>query len=255
MRIETSRQSAAQQREQFDFDYSSAALDPTEPADSDAVRAQARAILDEPQFRHFQRLKGGLNSSNAFKTKAPPPPKTPGSAPPFTLPNWLSGIGPAAAALIQGMAWLAVAAVCLLVVYLVVRAVGGMELARNKDRSGGDAPLEGEDDPTHAPGAQPADAWLARARELAAAGRFHEAVAHLLLGALSHIERSELIRYRRGLTHDDYLRAVRSQKDMHRGLTLIVRTYDPLGFGRRQATRQHFDQSLSGYEAGFRATS
>ena len=238
----------------FDFETSAPALDPSNPADADALREQTQTILDAPQFRHFQRLKGALKRSDAAKAE-PPEPKSSGNAASIKIPKWFEGFSVATGFLVQAVAWLAVALVCLLIVYLAIRALQNADLAKNKDTSDEDKRLEGEDDPTHAPGARPADAYVSRARELAAAGRFHEAVAQLLLGALSYIERSELIRYRRGLTHDDYLRAVRSHNNMHQGLTVIVRTYEPLGFGRRQATRRHFDDSLSGYEVGFRATS
>ncbi|MGH9175532.1 MAG: DUF4129 domain-containing protein, partial [Vicinamibacterales bacterium] len=115
-------------------------------------------------------------------------------------------------------------------------------------------PLDGELEPERAPGERPADEYVARSRQLAAEGRYREAVAQLLLGAMSHIERGGLIRFRRGLTCRDYLRAVRRNDGPYEAMRSLVRTYEPLGWGRREATRDHFDISLTGYEAGFRAT-
>ncbi|MDA1014020.1 MAG: hypothetical protein O3A00_06155, partial [Planctomycetota bacterium] len=83
---------------------------------------------------------------------------------------------------------------------------------------------------------------------------FREAIAQLLLGAMSNIERSGLLRFRRGLTHRDYMRAARANDTVYPALRSMVRLYEPLGFGRRTATRKHFDLSLSGYETGFHGT-
>lgn len=75
-----------------------------------------------------------------------------------------------------------------------------------------------------------------------------------MLGAMSHIERQQLIRYRRGLTYRDYLTAVRRQESLFQGLRSMVRLYEPIGFGRRDATEDMFQQSLAEYRTGFRET-
>ena len=77
---------------------------------------------------------------------------------------------------------------------------------------------------------------------------FREAIAQLLLGAMSHVERAGLIKYRSGLTHRDYVRALREDKTISLAMRNMVRTFEPLGFGRREATQQHFEQTLSNYE-------
>ena len=72
---------------------------------------------------------------------------------------------------------------------------------------------------------------------------------------MSHIERAGWIRFRRGLTYRDYLRATRDHAQAHEALRDIVGTYEPLGFGRRPASGEHFTKSLERYEEGFRAIS
>jgi len=71
---------------------------------------------------------------------------------------------------------------------------------------------------------------------------------------MSHLERAELIRYRRGLTLRDYLRAAQKEQRHYTALKSMVRVYEPLGFGRRRANQQLFQQTLSGYETGFHGT-
>jgi hypothetical protein len=105
------------------------------------------------------------------------------------------------------------------------------------------------------PGVLPADVYFNKAGELAAAGKYREAITHLLLGAMSHVERAGLIKYRSGLTHRDYVRALREDKTISLAMRNMVRTFEPLGFGRREATKQHFEQTLNNYAKGFRGSS
>ena len=59
------------------------------------------------------------------------------------------------------------------------------------------------------------------------------------------------IRYRRGLTFRDYLRAVRGYDRQHQYFGGMIRLYEPIGFGRRAANRESFDSVLASYLAGF----
>jgi hypothetical protein len=170
--------------------------------------------------------------------------------------SWHFDVGPLGSALGQifvALAWICVAVVVALMAYLVVRAVIGARSTLGVEQQSAPAGLQGEVDPERAPGELPADVYAQNARKLAAEGRFREAVAQLLLGAMSHIERAGWIRFRRGLTYRDYLRAARTHEQAHAALREIVGTYEPLGFGRRTATGEHFTHSLQSYEAGFRA--
>jgi hypothetical protein len=80
---------------------------------------------------------------------------------------------------------------------------------------------------------------------------FREAIAQLILGAMSFTERSGLIRFRRGLTHRDYLRALRGRNEQHRAMRTMVAVYEPICFGRQPAQVLHFRTSLDGYQTGF----
>ena len=68
---------------------------------------------------------------------------------------------------------------------------------------------------------------------------------------MSHVERAGWVRFRRGMTVRDYLRAIHRHRSAYQGLRAIVRIFEPLTFGRREPTQDHFEKSLQGYEAGF----
>lgn len=158
----------------------------------------------------------------------------------------VSGLGP----LLQAVAYTVLAAICCLVIWLVVRAVNNYR-ERNSLRSGKKRAYE-EGDADVPPGDLPADEYLRRAAELAEKGLFREAIGQLILGAMSQTERSGLIRFRRGLTHRDYLRALRARAMQHQAFRSIVAVYEPICFGRRPAEIEHFRTSLDGYQTGFR---
>jgi hypothetical protein len=147
----------------------------------------------------------------------------------------------------HALAYLVLIAVCGLIVYLIIQAI----LNRESSPAVPLTPLLNLTDPQeedHAPGELPADAYLAQARELAQQRRYREAIAQLLLGGMSSIERGALIRHRRGLTLRDYLRALRGRSPQYDGFRLLIQLYEPVGFGRRVASFQTFEDALAGYE-------
>ena len=164
--------------------------------------------------------------------------------------------GPISAAfglLFHVLAWICLAVICGLILFLIVKAIRDYEGRSRSDETAETGWAGDSEQEERAPGELPADVYLSRAKELAQAGRFRDAIAQLLLGAMSYIERGRLIRYRRGLTHRDYIRAVSGKEPMREALSGMVHVYEPIGFGRRSATPEHFQLSLEGYEAGFRA--
>jgi hypothetical protein len=159
--------------------------------------------------------------------------------------NVLSGLG----TLVQILAYGVLAAICCLIIWLVVRAVNNY---RERQTVGGrirGSAEEGEGEIP--PGDLPADEYLRRAGELADQGKFREAIGQLILGAMSRTERSGLIRFRRGLTNRDYLRALRGRAMQHHAFRSIVGVYEPICFGRRAAQVEHYRTSLDGYQTGF----
>jgi hypothetical protein len=168
------------------------------------------------------------------------------------LDDLFSGTGSTLAGMgivLQALAYAVLAAICALIIWLVVKAVNKY---RERQTVGGRVRgrfEEGEGEIP--PGDLPADEYLRRAAELAGKGLYREAIGQLILGAMSRTERSGLIRFRRGLTNRDYLRALRGRAMQHHAFRTIVSVYEPICFGRRDAQIEHYRTSLDGYETGF----
>ncbi len=231
------------------------------------IRDSAELILERPEFRHFKRRSGPVVESASPQEmpsssgsgdgngrpqddelqrdrERPNPPSSPSES--SSRSSFGSGLGSLFGGLFQVMAYIIVGAVVILLVVLLVRALMGMERVRKAED---DEEIEENIlEPDKAPGDLPTDIYVDRARKLAAEGRFHEAIAQLLLGAMSFIERSERIRFRRGLTLRDYQRAVINNDNQYDALKSMVQVYEPIGFGRRTPTETHFESTLSGYE-------
>jgi hypothetical protein len=222
-------------------------------ASPEKIRQSTREVFNASEFRHLRRLqeaKENKTADDADEDKASEEKDSGG----FDLPM-STLFSNAVGYLFHGLAWLALAVVCGMIVYLIVRAVMTYDRESRSDETIAGGQIEGEADPERAPGELPPDVYVEKARQFAAAGRYRDAIAQLLLGSMAQIERARLIRFRPGLTHYDYLRAARPEERMHRALGSLVRIYEPLGFGRRDATAQHFENSLTRYESGFHATS
>jgi hypothetical protein len=149
------------------------------------------------------------------------------------------------------MAWTILTVICGLIVWLIIKAIHDYERPlRFATANAGAVPML-DLEPAQAPGDLPADVYVAQAQSLAEQGRYRDAVVQLLLGAMSRVERAGWVRFRRGMTVREYLRGIHQHPAAYQGFRSIIRVFEPLTFGRREPTREHFDQSLKGYETGF----
>ena len=154
--------------------------------------------------------------------------------------------------LLTGLFWIVVAGVVLAMLYFIIKAI--MEREKTEKETVESKPdIVATEEPEQAPGELPPDAYIARALELNKEGRHAEAIGQLLLGAMSKTENSNLIRFRRGLTFRDYLRSLTRHEDAHRSFRQMMRVYEPIWFGRRPASAEQFELSLSNYKTGFTA--
>lgn len=154
--------------------------------------------------------------------------------------------GQAVSGLLYVFVGLALAVVLGVIIYSLLR-----RQSRSRRRSGAADEALAAGLPRTPPGELPADAYLRRARELAAAGDFRQAVRQLLLGGMSWIERAGLIRFRQGLTNYDYVRVLGERPRERQGFLAVVRQFEEIYFGRREATAERFQAGLDGYRAGF----
>jgi hypothetical protein len=224
-------------------------LDNAEFFEPPVVRDAASEVLSSPEFRSLPRLDLGEDGAAAepLKPKKDEPQadevqiNTPSAGSEF-----LAGLFGSAITLVVVIVVTAILAAIVALIVLGIRRWEREE--RRESLADSDAATDEELEPSVTPGEKPADAWLAAAREAAAAGRFDEALALLLLGAMSHAERAGLIRPRRGLTYRDYLRAIPRGSAWHPTLAGLVNAYAPVGFGRRVATSAAFDAAIAPYE-------
>ncbi len=168
--------------------------------------------------------------------------------------DWFAGIGPTLVYIVTLVAYSALVIMVVLIVVLVIRALtehwGPWGESRRLAHAAA-VPLADD----HSPGELAADLYRQRALGFAAAHDYRAALGQLVLGAMSAIERARWIRYRRGLTLYDYLRSVRSRPAQRAGWQTIAGAYEPVEYGRRQATPEAFQRALAGYEASFLSTS
>ena len=220
------------------------------PATEQQTRAVLNDVLSQPDFRR-------LRSMADLVPKVPQAPN-PTVSPGFfqwlwnlfpSIPNvagvGLNGLKEVATALGWGIVALLVAAV----IWLIIKAVNAYRWRlRNRFQ-----PLPNFEQQTLElpPGDIPADEFRQRAEHLAQQQLFGEAIAQLLLGSMSQMERSELIRFRRGLTYRDYLRALRGHPRHRDAFRAMVQTYLPIGFGRRPATPTQYQEAAAHYDQAF----
>lgn len=200
-------------------------------------------LLDSDEFRHIKRLKEAGKSSQIEEEES--------SSPELPFGNVPSAAASLFGNILTVFVWVGISAVVVLMIFLAVKALSSTEW---KKQSSDKRPFEIEegDDGIHmAPGELTADEYRARAMKLAAKQEYREAISQLLLGAMSWAERNELIRFRRGLTYRDYLRAVGQQPAQQSAFHTLITTYEPLGFGRRTASQSIFEKTLTEYENSF----
>jgi hypothetical protein len=224
-------------------------LDDAEFYEPPIVRDAASEVLDGPEFRGLPRLDLGTDAT-APKPLRPKKEEVESEEVRVNTPSassdFLVGLFGSAISLVVAVVLAAVLAAIVALIVLGIRRWEREE--RRSAENETDVAIDEEAESAITPGERPADEWLAAARDAASAGRFDEALALLLLGAMSHAERSGLIRPRRGLTYRDYLRAIPRSSAWHPTLTALVNAYAPVGFGRRDATSAAFDTAVIPYE-------
>tara|TARA_R110002095_G_scaffold78165_3_gene67317 strand:- start:863 stop:1555 length:693 start_codon:yes stop_codon:yes gene_type:complete len=225
--------------EQEPFDMSS--------PDRVMIEQDTKQILKRPEFRHLTRERQ-INSESPFDLedllKEKPKQDTSNSKFAFSA---VAGV------VILALSYALIACACGLILYLLYRSLTGFKNRRifhdkpHREELQGEMTLE----QIISPAESEAATYLQRAKTLAQTGDYQSAIIQLLYGSMSFIERSGWIRFRKGLTYRDYLRAARPHGLPGDSFRQMIRTYEPLGFGRREATREHFESTLHHYEAAF----
>ena len=213
----------------------------------DKVQTTAQRVLSDPEFRHLTHKTEKINDAD--------------------LPEWFQKFlkwlvswfesepsrssDSAFAGLASLLSYLAVAAVVAIVVFLIV------SLLKKVGPLGIDRPAElfsetEEINPLTPPGEFPTAFYEQRAMQFATDGNFRAAIRELVLGGMSWAERTGRIRYRRGLTNRDYVRAIWSDHARRLSLMVIVEAFDRVFFGRRLAEQKRFELCLAEFQQSFR---
>lgn len=214
--------------------------------DDQNVREVVREVLADPEFRRLHRKESAVGSNDE-------------------LPKWLRLFiewlfktdGEDAnervrdpAIDLQGLLYvLAILALVGIVTYLIVAMRQRLGSAERFD-----LPDIADDEalnPTAPPGELPSSEYERRALAYAERGDFRSALRELVLGTMSWIERAEMIRYRRGLTNRDYVRAVWREPQQRESMLLIVESFELVFFGRRLADSPRFDRALTEFRSSF----
>lgn len=155
------------------------------------------------------------------------------------------------AQLFKLLGMLAIAVMIAVIVILLVKSFQDRDSRLDQELTGTLQTDVGELEADHPPSEYPSDEYLRQAAQLARQGEFRQAVALVLLGAMSEVERRGFIRYRKGLTQRDYYRTVRRHDRIGPAYRNILRIYEPLGFGRRTAELQHYQTAVQSFTGGF----
>lgn len=229
--------------------------EPSRLRSPEEVKETLKAILESPEYRRLPRPK---EREQPAEPKNLPrwlerfldwlfggPEKSPGRAS-WSLPAALGGV-------VRVVLYLAVGAAFGFVLFLILKSVlrrapGKHEPSRRPSSAGEALSL------ATPPGELPAEEYLSRALTLAQTGKYKDAIRQLLLGTMSWTERQGLVRFRKGLTNRDYLRATWHRPRQREPLAALILVFDQIYYGRREATAQRWEQCLKNYRAGFGTT-
>ena len=225
------------QNEPLDFAY----------PDRVMIERDTKEILKRPEFRHLTRERQ-ITTDSPFDLKdlQKEKPETNTSESMFFITAFAGSV-------IMLLSYFGIVCACGLIIYLLYRSLTGFRFSDKIKNKSNPEKLQGNIilEEIISPAESEASTYLQRAKDLAQTGDYHNAIIQLLYGSMSFIERSGWIRFRKGLTYRDYLRATRPHRLPCDSFRQMIRTYEPLGFGRREATREHFESTLSHYEAAF----
>ena len=246
MRSEQIRKSANRVMQQHDYRSVRRRVLENLPDQTDAdkgflqhsLRTIGRAVGD-----FFEWIFSGLFSSPTGRGARPPAPAaSPASTAGNSGPNFSFG---------EAVLYLGLAILIGTVIWLIATVLKNSDGSRSLDREGlfGDEQLS---DLSVPPGELAASTYESRALQMAGVQDFRGAIRELLIGSMSWIERAGLIRFRKGLTNRDYVRAVWRQQHRRDAYAATALEFERIYFGRREATREMYQECLQSFQGSFR---
>jgi hypothetical protein len=153
--------------------------------------------------------------------------------------------------LAQLPAILAIIAILIILVLIVTMIMKRVDMKKRKSGLLADSEDMFSDVETP-PGELAASTYESRAMQLAAIGDYRAAIRELLLGGMSWVERAGMIRYRKGLTNRDYVRAVWRRIEKRDAYIITATQFELVYFGRREPTAIMFEMCLDSFRGAFR---
>ena len=229
-------------------DGTQSALRPAAPKNADDVRQTVSDVLSDSEYRHLHEKEDSAREDWVNRDD---------------LPDWLKrflkwlteddseSISPNDALnLGKALYYVALSVLAVLLICLVAFILRWSEEQPDIDASKFSADKEAII-PTQPPGDVPTNEYEQRALAAAQAGDFRSALRELVLGSMSWAERAGLVRYRRGLTNRDYIRAVWRMVERRKSLLLIVSAFERVFYGRRLADEATFEACLVEFRQSF----
>lgn len=213
--------------------------------EAEQVKETIDEVLSDPEFRHLIRTESDSNLDRS------------------DLPQWLqnflewlitpddqSSMSKPSFSMGSSLFYLALVVLVILLGVIVYFAVRNTDLKRDSM-----IPQELLDqeaiNPSRPAGDLPSHEYAARAMAHAEREDFRSAIRELVLGCMSWTERAGLIRYRRGLTNRDYVRAVWRQEQRRESLMMIVDAFERVFYGHREADRETYESCLGQFQESF----
>ncbi len=218
---------------------------------SDQIRQAARDVMNSREFRQLRDRSPTPDDEESFLSRwmdqlSETEQTSSNTEPGGGLANVLAGgIGQ----LVMVLALVAVAVLIGVATVLVIRSI-----ERRRKKSDVQAPALSSPAPRDLaapPGELSANQYRLRAEEFARQGDYRSAIRQLLLGSMSWIERAGHIRFRQGLTNRDYYRAVYAWQARRTAFAGIALEFEKVFFGRRDATLEMYQTSLSNFAREF----
>ena len=221
---------------------------PPDSANSDGFLVESLRTMGEAVGDFFEWLFSGITPRNR---RAPPvQPTTPSSS--STPDSGVSSSGMGEFSVGNIVLYVGLAALILVAIWIIAMVIRSKDGRRRIDSSGlfDDENLLGELNVP--PGELAASTYESRAIQMASEGDYRAAIRELLIGSMSWIERAGLIRFRKGLTNRDYMRAVWRQEERRKAYGRTAFEFERVYFGRREATPEMFNECLRQFQGVFR---
>jgi hypothetical protein len=213
---------------------------PAQTAPLDGAVEQGRTALEESaDFPWYDRQKDSIQRMDvqpprdiaSRKSKWQPSNVT------WSAPGWLATV-------LRILGWILLGLILVLLAYALARATVGVGWGKATAESMDDDSLHGDIDRIEALPFQlksPQVDLMAQARRHFEAGEFAQAITYLYSYQLIQLDRHQLIRLTKGKTNRQYVRELRSRRELRDILSRSMVVFEEVFFGHHSLSRERFE--------------